>query len=143
MCRSIKPRILHVLKSNNDGIKLITVLCYISGGQGFFQQPGNSAMTGAQLQQHQAAAGYGLQGFAAAAVAAASHSQSHNSVSFNSQFLSTPMQMAAAISQQYRSTYIKAAAGQPMDQSGAGGGRPQQLKSPAGQDGLSSVFSGE
>lgn len=72
----------------------------VVGGQtGYFQQPGNSTLQSAQLQQHQA--GYGLQGNVFG-----THNQSHTNASlqgFNSHFLSTPIQIAAALNaQQYR-----------------------------------------
>ncbi|CAH0559632.1 unnamed protein product [Brassicogethes aeneus] len=110
-----------------------------TGGQsGFFQQPGGSSMASAsQLQQHQqgAAAGYGLQGY----------NQTHTGVNFGSQFLTTPMQMAAALSQQYRTAaaaagYLKSG-GQPQMQQQGQGADQRSLKSPGTQD-LSSVFSG-
>ncbi|KAG5873172.1 hypothetical protein JTB14_023929 [Gonioctena quinquepunctata] len=110
-----------------------------AGGQtGYFQQPGSSTMPSAQLSQHQA--GYGLQGNVFG-----THNQSHPNTgmqNYNSHFLTTPMQMAAAINaQQYRSglpaAYMKGVGSQQMgDQTG----RPQQLKSPSSQEVLSSVF---
>lgn len=96
---------------------------------------------GSQMQQHQA--GYGLQGNVFG-----THSQSHTNTgmqNFNSHFLTTPIQVAAALSaaqaQQFRSSlpagYMKGVNSQQMgDQSG----RPQQLKSPSSQEVLSSVF---
>ncbi|KAJ8947994.1 hypothetical protein NQ314_008510 [Rhamnusium bicolor] len=108
------------------------------GQTGYFQQPGSSTMPSAQLQQHQA--GYGLQGNVFG-----THSQSHTNTglqNYNSHFLTTSMQMAAAINaQQYRSglpaPYMKGVGNQQIgDQSG----RPQQLKSPSSQEVLSSVF---
>lgn len=118
-------------------------LFFFSGGQtGYFQQPGSSA----QLQQHQA--GYGLQGNVFG-----THSQSHTSPSlqgFNSHFLSTPMQIAAAaalnVQQQFRSQNLQNAAYLKNQVIGDQTGRPQQLKSPGAgqQEVLSSVFnSGE
>lgn len=117
-------------------------MTYCIGAQtGFYQQPGNSTLQSAQLHQHQTS--FGLQGFG-------THNQSHASAnlqSFGSQFLSSPMQMAAALTaqQQYRSpnlpnpNYLKGVSAQHMtDQSG----RSQQLKSPGAnqQDVLASVF---
>lgn len=108
-----------------------------TGGQtGYYQQPGSSTLSSAQLQQHQA--GYGLQGNVFG-----THSQSHTNTGLQSYspFLPTSLQMAAAINaQQFRSglpgPYMKGVGGQQIgDQSG----RPQQLKSPSSQD-LSSVF---
>lgn len=125
-----------------------------AGGQtGYYQQPGNSTLPSApQLQQHQA--GYGLQGNVFG-----THNQSHTNTGLQSYqgFLSTPMQVAAAISaQQYRSAaaglpnpYLKGVGGGGQqvtgDQQGQQAGqRPQQLKSPSSQEVLSSVFnSGE
>lgn len=78
------------------------------------------------------------------------HNQSHTSPSlqgFNSHFLTSPMQLAAAAAlnaqqQQFRSQNLQNAAY--LKNQGIGGdqtGRSQQLKSPgAGQEGLSSVF---
>ncbi|XP_018565350.1 protein PRRC2A isoform X2 [Anoplophora glabripennis] len=104
-----------------------------TGGQtGYYQQPGSSTLSSAQLQQHQA--GYGLQGNVFG-----THSQSHTNTGLQnySPFLPTSLQMAAAINaQQFRSgmpaPYMKGVG----DQSG----RPQQLKSPSSQEVLSSVF---
>lgn len=117
----------------------------IVGGQtGYFQQPGNSTLQSAQLQQHQA--GYGLQGNVFG-----THNQSHTNAGLQgfNHFLSTPMQLAAAINaQQYRSQNLQTAAylkGVGSQGIGDQGGRPQQLKSPGSQqEVLSSVFnSGE
>lgn len=118
-----------------------------TGGQtGYFQQPGNSTIPSAPLQQHQA--GYGLQGNVFG-----THNQSHTNTAglqnYNSHFLSTPMQMAAAINaQQFRTglPYMKNVGTQQIGGgAGAGGAaneqnRPQQLKSPSSQEGFSSVF---
>jgi hypothetical protein len=110
-----------------------------TGQTGYFQQPGSSTIQSAQLQQHQA--GYGLQGNVFG-----THNQSHTNAglqSFNSHFLSTPMQLAAAINaqQQFRSglpaQYMKGVSSQ---QIGDQTGRSQQLKSPGSQEVLSSVF---
>lgn len=109
----------------------------IIGQTGYFQQPGSSTIQSAQLQQHQA--GYGLQGNVFG-----THNQSHTNAglqSFNSHFLSTPIQLAAAINaQQFRSglptQYMKGVGSQQIgDQT-----RSQQLKSPGSQEVLSSVF---
>lgn len=78
------------------------------------------------------------------------HNQTHTNAgmqNFGSHFLSAPMQLAAAAAaisaQQYRSSnlpnaaYMKGVGSQQInDQSG----RSQQLKSPSGQEVLSSVF---
>lgn len=118
--------------------------CFVGGQTGYFQQPGNSSLSSAQLPQHQA--GYGLQG-----TVFGSHSQSHNSPSlqgYNNHFLSAPIQIAAAAAalsaQQYRSqslpgaAYLKGVANQGINEQAA---RPQQLKSPGSQqEVLSSVF---
>ncbi|CAH1975680.1 unnamed protein product [Acanthoscelides obtectus] len=120
---------------------------YYSGSTsqtGYFQQPGNSSMQSTQqLSQHQA--GYGLQGNVFG-----SHGQSHTGTglqSYNSHFLTTPMQVAAALNaQQFRSglpaaaaaaAYMKGVAGQQMGDQAT---RAQQLKSPGSQEVLSSVF---
>ncbi|KAJ8917990.1 hypothetical protein NQ315_011443, partial [Exocentrus adspersus] len=109
-----------------------------TGGQtGYFQQPGSSTLSSAQLQQHQAS--YSLQGNVFG-----THSQSHTNTSLQnySPFLPASLQMAAALNaQQFRSglpaQYIKGVGSQQIgDQSG----RPQQLKSPSSQEVLSSVF---
>ncbi|XP_064212179.1 uncharacterized protein nocte isoform X2 [Tribolium castaneum] len=109
-----------------------------TGQTGYFQQPGSSTIQSAQLQQHQA--GYGLQGNVFG-----THNQSHTNAglqSFNSHFLSTPMQLAAALNaQQFRSSlptqFMKGVGSQ---QIGDQTGRSQQLKSPGSQEVLSSVF---
>ncbi|XP_056642494.1 uncharacterized protein LOC130448914 [Diorhabda sublineata] len=110
-----------------------------TGGQtGYFQQPGSSTMNSAQLQQHQT--GYGLQGNVFG-----THNQSHTNTgmqNYNSHFLTTPMQVAAALSaQQFRSS-LPAAYMKGMGNQGLGdqATRPQQLKSPSSQEVLSSVF---
>lgn len=91
-------------------------------------------MPSAQLQQHQG--GFGLQGNMFS-----THNQSHTNTglqNYNSHFLTTSMQVAAALNaQQFRSAYIKGVGNQQIgDQSG----RPQQMKSPNSQEVLSSVF---
>ncbi|XP_066254537.1 protein PRRC2C isoform X1 [Euwallacea similis] len=117
-----------------------------TGGQSaYYQQPGNSSLGSApQLPQHQA--GYGLQGNIFG-----THSQSNTGLQNSFPFLSTQMQVAAALNaQQYRSAaaaslqspYMKVG-GSPMSgdqQAQQGGQRPQQLKSPSSQEVLSSVF---
>lgn len=115
-------------------------LFFLLGGQtGYFQQPGSSA----QLPQHQA--GYGLQGNVFG-----THNQSHTSggiQGFNSHFLTSPMQLAAAAAlnaqqQQFRSQNLQNAAYLKNQGIGDQTGRPQQLKSPGTgqQEVLSSVF---
>ncbi|KAF5289512.1 hypothetical protein FQA39_LY15067 [Lamprigera yunnana] len=107
---------------------------------GFFQQPASSTLQSASLQQHQA--GYGLQGNVFG-----NPNQSHSNATlqnFGSHFLSSPMQLAAALNaQQFRSTnlqssaYVKSTNNHIGDQNS----RPQQIKSPGSQqDVLSSVF---
>lgn len=121
-----------------------TTVC-VGAQTGFYQQPGNSTLQSAQLHQHQTS--FSLQGNVFG-----THNQSHASAglqSFGSQFLSSPMQMAAAAAltaqQQYRSpnlpnpNYLKGVGTQHIaDQTG----RSQQLKSPGAnqQDVLASVF---
>lgn len=110
-----------------------------TGGQtGYFPQPTNSSLQSAQLQQHQT--GFGLQ-----TNVFGTHNQSHTNAgvqSYNSHFLSAPMQMA--INAQYRNSlpqYMKTVGNQPNlggDQS-----RPQQLKSPSSQEVLSVFNSGK
>ncbi|XP_060527425.1 uncharacterized protein LOC132702658 isoform X2 [Cylas formicarius] len=127
---------------------------YYSGStgaqNGYFQQPANSTLQSAgQLPQHQA--GYGLQ-----SNVFGTHGQSHSNTGlqgYNSHFLSTSMQMAAAAAlnaQQFMkpNPYMKSVGGgQQMggeqgvaSGNAVSGGRPQQLKSPGGQETLSSVF---
>lgn len=97
-------------------------------------------MPSTPLQQHQA--GYGLQGNVFG-----THNQSHTNTglqNYNSHFLTTPMQVAAAAAlnqQQFRSglpaAYMKGVNSQPITEQA---GRAQQLKSPSNQEVLSSVF---
>ncbi|CAG9772485.1 unnamed protein product [Ceutorhynchus assimilis] len=122
-----------------------------TGGQTGYYQQGNSSLPSApQMPQHQA--GYGLQGNVFG-----THSQSHTNTGLQGSypFLSTSMQMAAALNaqQQFRSAaaslqnpYMKnvggggTISGDQQSQQTSGGQRPQQLKSPSSQEVLSSVF---
>lgn len=120
-------------------INIHAFIC-VGAQTGYFPQPGNSTLQSAQLQPHQTQS-FNLQGNIFG-----TPSQSHTNTgmqNFNSHFLNTPIQMAAAAAlnaQQFRSNlpaaYMKSVNSQINDQAS----RAQQLKSPSSQEMLSSVF---